>query len=1067
VKKSRRSVGRPVGADQQADESPDRLRARIEELERRNESLQFTAAQVDLVREQFSDLYDYAPVGYVTVDARSVIHRVNLPAAALLGSSRQELVGARLLSFIRPGEKTACAAFLKTAFAAPGPTTFEVRLVAGKWRAEHVQLITAPASGGRDLGHAGAQVRIALVDVSERKRADEALRESERRFEAVVSAMAEGVVTHDASGAIVTSNTSAERILGLSADEIRGRKSVDPRWRAIHEDGSPFPGSEHPTMVVLRTGVPQWGVIMGIHRVDGSLAWIRVNAEPLRNADGSVQGAVATFADVTEERRKAAEVQASEARLSRVLEGSADGFWEIDVQSRHVSVSERYLEIFGLPRGTSDLALDEIQRPILPDDLPAILTDIAAMSAGTKNTFSWEFRVRRPDGEVRWILSRGKVLARVPGGRPKTISGMTTDITARKEAEASLATREALLRAVAHSVPAGAVVVVDGSLRCVFADGSRSFRGIDPSWYQGRALADSFPPDMAAPIERLVRRALAGETVSHDLPIGDRIVALRAGPVSGQGELAGLCSIISQDVTEERRTTEALRVSEERLRDVLDASSDGFWERDLVTGTVFHSARMSQIVGRPPVDAVVDGGAWLRNLHPDDQLELRPAYERVLAGKVERFDRTFRAQHADGSWRWIRGRGKVTARDGAGRPTRLAGTITDIHDGMMARKALEESEARFRALATSAPVGIFQTDASGGNVFLNPAAEKMMGLPASDARGSGWAAAVHPEDRERVYREWTEAASTGRDFTSEYRFLSRAGTTTWVRGFGAAIADLAGNVTGYVGVVVDLTEQRELQRQIALSSRLAAMGTLVAGVGHEINNPLAAVMAGHGLTREVLRDTRRKLHERSVLDPDAEVRQLDDAMAAMEDAWDGTQRIAAIVKDLAAIARPDPKRAPVRLGDVAGQAIRWIGPFLDERATVDVQDLGAPDVLASSGQLEQVVVNLLTNAAQATRQGTRGDIVVRLLPGDSGTGCLEVVDHGVGIDPTILDRVFEPFFGTRQVGEGRRAGLGLAICHAIVTAHGGTIAATSTPGAGSTFRVELPAAPPERGTKKE
>jgi PAS domain S-box-containing protein len=608
---------------------------------------------------------------------------------------------------------------------------------------------------------------------------------------------------------------------------------------------------------------------------------------------------------------------------------------------------------------------------------------------------------------------------------------------------------------------------VDESLRCVFADGSRSVRGIDPSWYQGRALADSFTPDMAARIERLVRQALAGETVSHDLPIGDRIVVLRAGPVSGKTGPTGLCTIISQDVTEERRTTEALRASEERLRNVLDASSDGFWERDLVTGTVFHSARMNQIVGRPPVDAVVDGGTWLRSLHPDDQLELRPAYERVLAGKVERFDRTFRAQHVDGSWRWIRGRGKVTARDGSGRPTRVAGTITDIHDGMMAQKALEESEARFRALAASAPVGIFQTDAVGTTVFVNAAGRKLMGHEDRELGDAGWAAAIHPEDRERVYREWIETASVGRHFSAEYRLRSKEGKVTWVRGYGSPVLDPEGNTTGYVGVVVDLSEQRELQRQVSLSERLAAMGTLVAGVAHEINNPLAAVMAGHGLTREMLRELRWRFQERSLLDPDAEVRQLDDVRAALEDAWEGAERIAGIVKDLAAIARPDPKRAPVRLIDVARQAIRWIGPFLEERVTVELQDLGAPDVLASSGQLEQVVVNLLTNAARATARGTPGNVLVRLLPGGSGKACLEVVDHGVGIDPAILDRVFEPFFGTRPVGEDRGAGLGLAICHAIVTAHGGTITVTSAPGEGSTFRVELPAAPPGRGRNEE
>ena len=157
---------------------------------------------------------------------------------------------------------------------------------------------------------------------------------------------------------------------------------------------------------------------------------------------------------------------------------------------------------------------------------------------------------------------------------------------------------------------------------------------------------------MTGPIERLVRRALAGETASHDLQIGDPYRGAPGGPGVRQGRARrGSARSSARAITEKQRTTEALRASERRLRNVLDASSDGFWERDLVTGTVFHSARMNQIVGRPPVDAVVDGGAWLRRLHPDDQVALRPTYERVLAGNVERFDRTFRARRDDGSWR--------------------------------------------------------------------------------------------------------------------------------------------------------------------------------------------------------------------------------------------------------------------------------------------------------------------------------------------------------------------------------------------------------------------------------
>ena len=130
-------------------------------------------------------------------------------------------------------------------------------------------------------------------------------------------------------------------------------------------------------------------------------------------------------------------------------------------------------------------------------------------------------------------------------------------------------------------------------------------------------------------------------------------------------------------------------------------------------------------------------------------------------------------------------------------------------------------------------------------------------------------------------------------------------------------------------------------------------------------------------------------------------------------------------------------------------------------ATVNVENRDAPDVMASASQMEQVVVNLVTNAAKATPPGKHGEVTIRTSTGARGMALLEVTDHGTGIDPAILGRIFEPFFTTRQVGEGKGAGLGLAVCHAIVTAHGGTLTVTSEVGKGSTFRVELPAAPVE------
>jgi PAS domain S-box-containing protein len=141
-------------------------------------------------------------------------------------------------------------------------------------------------------------------DITKRKLAEETLRESEERYRSVIAAMQDGIAILDPDGTIRDCNAAAERILGLSADQIMGRTPHDPHWRAIHEDGSPFPGETHPPMVTLRTGQPCRNVIMGIHQPDGSLTWITVNSQPLFRADGrTLAGAVASFEDITERER--------------------------------------------------------------------------------------------------------------------------------------------------------------------------------------------------------------------------------------------------------------------------------------------------------------------------------------------------------------------------------------------------------------------------------------------------------------------------------------------------------------------------------------------------------------------------------------------------------------------------------------------------------------------------------------------------------------------------------------------------------------------------------------------
>jgi len=252
-------------------------------------------------------------------------------------------------------------------------------------------------------------------------------------------------------------------------------------------------------------------------------------------------------------------------------------------------------------------------------------------------------------------------------------------------------------------------------------------------------------------------------------------------------------------------------------------------------------------------------------------------------------------------------------------------------------------------------------------------------------------------------------------------------------------------------------EQHMLQARLHQSARLAAMGTLVAGVAHEINNPLTATLADQGLAREAVGDLRAQIASVAPIDREASLRLLDQLDEVLVEAQASGARVALIVKDMAALSRPDAARTRTPLSEIVGKALRWL-PGGIEASRIQVEDLGAPDVLVASGQIQQVLVNLLTNAAKASQVGCPPDVRIRIAPGGPGIARVEVIDRGVGIDPAIRERIFDPFFTTRPTGEGRGAGLGLAICHAIVEAHGGSLTVESVIGKGSKFQLELPAA---------
>jgi len=265
---------------------------------------------------------------------------------------------------------------------------------------------------------------------------------------------------------------------------------------------------------------------------------------------------------------------------------------------------------------------------------------------------------------------------------------------------------------------------------------------------------------------------------------------------------------------------------------------------------------------------------------------------------------------------------------------------------------------------------------------------------------------------------------------------------------------------GGVAVFRDVTERKRLEQRIAVSERLAAIGTLTAGVAHEINNPLAASLANVEFALERLTWLRSDIATNGLTR--SAMSTLEQATAALFDAERAGQRVRTIVQDLKRFARAEEaERTVLDLPNVLDVAIKLTEHQVRHSAKVSRRYGTTPLVEANEGQLVQVVVNLLVNAAQAIGSGatTRNEIVVSTRTDDAGRAEFVVTDSGPGISKQDLAKIFDPFFTTKPIGDG--TGLGLSICHSVVASLNGELSVESEPGAGAAFKVALPPASPK------
>ncbi|HEY0043674.1 MAG TPA: PAS domain-containing protein [Allosphingosinicella sp.] len=482
--------------------------------------------------------------------------------------------------------------------------------------------------------------------------------------------------------------------------------------------------------------------------------------------------------------------------------------------------------------------------------------------------------------------------------------------------------------------------------------------------------------------------------------------------------------------------------SRRRLELAVEGAKLGVWTYDLRTGRTWYSDRSKQMYGLEP-DVEMTAEVIRACVHPDHWEEVsRPYLAGYIEGKVEV---EYRVICPDGSIRWVYSLGAANL-DEHGVPQTVTGIHLDITERKQAEAELEETRRQHELAVRGAKLGSWTMDPRTGATWYSERSRELWGVEVDlhlDARTLR--DYIHPDDWAKVLEPYELGFPTD-SIAFEHRVVWPNGEVKWVQSLGTALRDENGEVYVVHGIHLDITDRKRAEEALKQShnalhqsEKLAALGSLLAGVSHELNNPLAAIVGQAEM-----------LQEDSVGTPfEARARKISAA----------AERCARIVQTFLAMARQrDAQRSVIDINELVTSALEITDYSLRTTGVSVRANLGAalPPVEGDSDQLHQVLANLIINAQHAMEDGELFEktLSVRTSLGPSGQVVIDITDTGPGVPDKVKGRIFEPFFTTKPQGQG--TGVGLSFSEGIIQAHGGAL--TLEPSRrGAHFRITLPA----------
>lgn len=872
-------------------------------------------------------------------------------------------------------------------------------------------------------------------DVTELRKAQERIKESEKKYRNLFESLSDGILIVDLDGSLIDANPLAYQRLGYTKEEFLSRKineltapefaaKVPDRIKQIREQGA----------TIFETG----------HiRKDGSIMPVEVNSRLIEHEGRTVLFSVVR--DITERKRTQLESAEREAMLRQIMDTTSVAIGLVDMNGRITHANRRMAEMFG--HTMEDLIGCEYVELVHPSERETGRKNMLALLASEISSVDLERHYWRKDGTEFWGHLACRRFYDIHDNELGLI-GVISDISERKQAEDALRKSEKMLHTIIDAEPECVKLLDENACLIMMNRAGLDMLQVDSlEQVKGQCVCPMVTSDYQQAFLDLTKRVFKGESGTLFFEMvgmkGRQLwLETHAAPLRNEKDEIIACLGITRDVTERKRAEEELREKENKYRTLFEAANDGIFIQDETgftdvnqKGADMYGLPREKLLGRSPAE-------FAPERQPDGRLSSEVAGEKIQAA-LNGIPQVFEWQpvRADGSPFDVEITLSRLEVDGN---MRLQAIVRDITERRRAEDALRQSEARFRDLAESLPLTVFEVDLQHRFTYLNRAALETFGYSQQEFdAGLNIIQMVAPGDRDRALEVITHRLTGNVDGYREYLGLRKNGTT-----FPVTVASNPilrdGRPVGLRGIVSDLSERKRLEEELLKSQKLESIGTLAGGIAHDFNNLLQGIFGYISMAKLTI-DQREK------------------SLAMLEQAEKALHQSVNLTSQLLTFSKGGkPVKKVMDLRPVIENAVKF--SLSGSRVSYDLSfgvDLYKVD--ADEGQIGQVVQNIVMNAEQSMPLGGRIEIAARNVPParaaglslTAADGMVEIMvrDQGMGIPPEHLPRIFDPYFTTKEKG----SGLGLATSYSIIRNHGGRIDVSSVMRKGSTFTITLPA----------